>query len=92
MSVESYNVVSVSMTPEEIEEMLDRAAKRGAKAALKEVGLHDEDASKDVRELRSLLETYRETRKGVWNTIVKFVTIAVLTFIATSVWFELGNK
>lgn len=81
-----------SLTPEQLEDMLDRAAKRGAKEALREVGLHDEDASKDIRELRTLLDVYRDTRKGVWSTIVKFLTLAVLTFIATSVWMELGNK
>ena len=32
----------MSISPEELEDMLDRAAKRGAKAALREVGLHDD--------------------------------------------------
>jgi ABC-type transporter Mla subunit MlaD len=92
MSVESYNVVSVNLTAEQLEDMLDRAAKRGAKQALRELGLQDDDAPSDIRELRSLLDTYRDTRKGVWSTVVKFLTVAVLTFIATSVWMELGNK
>ena len=51
--------------------MLDRAAKRGATAALREVGLHDDDARKDIIEMRNLLETWRDTRRGVWSTIVK---------------------
>ena len=41
-----------SITPEELEDMLDRAAKRGATAALREVGLHDDDARKDIIEMR----------------------------------------
>ena len=80
------------MTPEELEALLDRAAKRGAKEALREVGLHDDDARADIREMRDLLDTFRETRKGVWSTMVKFLTVAVLTFIATSVWMEVGNS
>lgn len=84
--------MSNNLTPEELESILDRAAKRGAKEALRSVGLNDEDASGDIRELRNLLDTYRETRKGVWSTIVKFLTVAVLTFIATSVWMEVGNS
>ena len=84
--------MSMNLTPEELEAMLDRAAKRGAKEALRDIGLHDEDAHRDINELRNLLDTYRETRKGVWSTIVKFLTVAVLTFIATSVWMELGNN
>ena len=84
--------MSNNLTPEELEAMLDRAARRGACEALKSIGLHDENATGDIRELRNLLDTYRETRKGVWSTIVKFLTVAVLTFIATSVWMELGNN
>lgn len=84
--------MSMNLTPEELEAMLDRAAKRGAKEALRDIGLQDEDAHRDINELRNLLDTYRETRKGVWSTVVKFLTVAVLTFIATSVWMELGNN
>jgi len=81
-----------NITPEELEDMLDRAAQRGAKQALREVGLHDDDARKDIQEMRSLLEAWRDTRKGVWSTIVKVSTIAIITFIAASVWMQIGNK
>ena len=81
-----------NLTPEELEKMLDRAAKRGACQALKDVGLHDEDARKDITEIRNLLEAYRDTKKGVWITIVRVTTIAVLSFIAASVWMQIGNK
>ena len=79
------------ISPEELEEMLDRAAKRGAKAALREVGLHDDDARKDIQEMRSLLEAWRDTRRGVWSTIVKMSTVAVITFIAASLWMQIGK-
>ena len=80
-----------SITPEQLEEMLDRAAKRGACEALKEVGLHDDDARKDIQEMRSLLEAWRDTRRSVWLTIIKMSTVAVITFIAASVWMQLGK-
>ena len=80
-----------SITPEELEAMLDRAARRGACEALKEVGLHDDDARKDIQEMRSLLEAWRDTRKGVWSTIVKMSTVAVITFIAASLWMQIGK-
>jgi len=79
------------LTAEQLEEMLDRAAKRGACEALKEVGLHDDDARKDIQEMRSLLEAWRDTRRSVWLTIIKMSTIAVITFIAASVWMQLGK-
>ena len=79
------------LTPEELEDMLDRAAQRGAKKALCEVGLHDDDARKDIQEMRSLLEAWRDTRKGVWSTIVKMSTVAIITFIAASLWMQIGK-
>ena len=81
----------VKLTPEELEALLDRSAKRGAKLVLRELGLHDETAAVDIREIRSLLDTWRQTRQSVWNTFVKITTIAVFTFIATAIWMKLGN-
>ena len=80
-----------NITAEELEAMLDRAARRGACEALKEVGLHDDDARKDIQEMRSLLEAWRDTRRGVWSTIVKMSTVAVITFIAASLWMQIGK-
>ena len=81
----------MEITEEKLEDMLDRAAKRGASAALHEVGLHDDDARKDILEMRSLLEMWRDTRRGVWSTIVKMSTVAVITFIAASLWMQIGK-
>ena len=83
---------NVTMTPEEFEAMLDRAAKKGAKAALEELGLHDQNAEKDLEEIRDLLASWRDTKKAIWSTVVKVVTIAVLTFIAGAVGFYIKNS
>jgi 2-iminoacetate synthase ThiH len=81
----------IKLSPEEIEEMLDRAARRGAKEALRSIGLLDDDAHKDITEMRSLLEAWRDTRKSIWSTVVKLVTVGVLTFIAGAVWMTMGK-
>ena len=81
----------IKLTTEELEDMLDRSAKRGAKLVLRELGLHDETASVDIREIRSLLETWRQTRQSIWNTFVKITTITVFTFIAAAIWMKIGN-
>jgi len=81
----------IKLTTEELEDMLDRSAKRGAKLVLRELGLHDETASLDIREIRSLLETWRQTRQSIWNTFVKITTVAVFTFIGAAIWMKLGN-
>jgi hypothetical protein len=81
----------VKLSPDELEAMLDRAARRGAKEALRSIGLLDDDAHKDITEMRSLLEAWRDTRKSIWSTITKLVTVGVLTFIAGAVWMTMGK-
>lgn len=71
--------------------MLDRAAEAGAKRALEKIGLHDEGAVDDVRELRGLLENWRETKKTVTATIAKIITTAILAALATGIWVQLGK-
>jgi 2-iminoacetate synthase ThiH len=82
---------NTTLTLEELEAMLDRAAKRGAKKVLLELGLNDESAAIDMHEIRSLLDTWRQTRQSIWNTFIKITTIAVFTFIAAAIWMKLGN-
>jgi len=84
-------VSDIKLSPEEIETMLDNAARRGAKEALRSIGLLDDDAARDIIEMRSLLEAWRDTRKSVWSTIVKVTTVALLTFIAGAVWMTMGK-
>jgi hypothetical protein len=68
--------------------MLDRSAKR----ALDSIGLTDENAAKDIQEMRSLLDAWRETRKSIWNTTVRIATVALLTFIAGAVWMSFNGE
>jgi hypothetical protein len=75
----------------ELQAMFDQAAERGAQRALEKVGLHDEDAGGDVRELRGLLEGWRETKKTVGNTIAKIITTGILALLATGVWMNWGS-
>jgi hypothetical protein len=81
----------IKLTPEEVETMLDNAARRGAKEALRSIGLLDDAAARDIIEMRSLLEAWRDTRKSVWSTVVKLTTVALLTFIAGAVWMTMGK-
>ena len=82
----------VKLSHEELEDMLDRAAKRGAKEALASIGLLDESAHKDISEMRSLLEAWRDTRKSIWTTTVRVATTALLVFIAAAVWMYVDRQ
>ena len=79
---------NLKISPEELEEMLDRSAKR----ALESIGLTDENAARDIQEMRSLLDAWRDTRKSIWNTTVKIFTVATLTFIAGAVWMTFNGE
>tara|TARA_R110000823_G_scaffold54480_1_gene133787 strand:+ start:148 stop:393 length:246 start_codon:yes stop_codon:yes gene_type:complete len=78
----------LKLSSEELEAMLDRSAKR----ALESIGLTDENAARDIQEMRSLLDAWRDTRKSIWNTTVKILTVATLTFIAGAVWMSFNGE
>ena len=78
----------LKLSPEELEAMLDRSARR----ALESIGLTDENAAKDIQEMRSLLDAWRDTRKSIWNTTVRILTVATLTFIAGAVWMTFNGE
>ena len=82
---------NIQLTPDELEEMLDRAARRGAKEALASIGLLDDTAHRDMTEMRSLLEAWRDTRKSIWTTVIRISTTAILVFIAGAVWMNMGK-
>ena len=76
----------VTVPQEEFEEMLERAAERGARHALHEVGLDGEDAAHDIRELRNLLDAFNEAKKTAGLTIIKMlVTGFVMVLLAGTV-------
>jgi hypothetical protein len=80
-----------TITNDELEAMLDRAARKGAKEALASIGLLDDSAQRDITEMRSLLEAWRDTRRSIWNTVTKVITVSMLTFIAGAVWMNLDK-
>ena len=80
------------MTEQELELLLDRAAKRGAQEALKSIGLSDENAYQDMKEVRNLLDAWRATKQTVGQTIARVVTTALLTALAAGIWINWGDK
>jgi len=79
------------MTEQELEVLIHKAAQEGAKQALKEVGLSDEEAYDDVKELRSLLDSWRATKTTVGQTIARMVTTALLTALAVGIYMGWGE-
>jgi hypothetical protein len=65
---------------------LRRIIREEMKSALKEVGLHDEEAGDDVRDLRSLITDWRGIKKTVLNTLAKAGTLFVLGLLMLGAW------
>ena len=63
---------------EDFDELLDRAAERGAERVLAHLGLENGHAARDIRELRDLLEAWRDARRTAWQTTIKVVTTGIL--------------
>lgn len=79
------------MTPEELDMLIEKASERGAESALRKIGLHDEDAGRDIQEVRSLLETWRDTKKTINQTIARIITTGILTVMALGTWHYWSN-
>lgn len=70
----------------ELQAMLDRAAQRGATEALERLGLHDDSARDDLKELRGLLESLRAVRKEVVLSFTRWLTGALIGAVLLGVW------
>mgnify|MGYP001557605946 CR=1 FL=1 len=71
----------ITIPEEEFEEILSRAAQRGALRALSNVGLDGPDAREDITELRSLLQALNSAKKTAWQTIIRIATAGLLAAV-----------
>lgn len=69
------------MRKEDFDEMLNSAAQRGAERCLAHLGLENGGAARDIRDLRELLEAWRDARRTAWRTTIKVVTTAILAML-----------
>jgi hypothetical protein len=80
-------------TPSEaMRALLTEAAAEGARRALREIGLHDDAAARDVRELRGLLEAWRDARRAAWQAVVKGLITAALIALAIGVASQIRGR
>lgn len=74
------------MDPDDREAFLTGIARRGAMDALRSIGLHDENAVNDIKDLRALINGYRTVKKDVWKNLLEGFAralswIIVVTFV-----------
>ncbi|MCP5476143.1 MAG: hypothetical protein H7A19_15030 [Rhodanobacteraceae bacterium] len=74
----------VSMPIHEFQEMLEHAVELGARRGLADVGLEGDDAARDIRALRGLLDAHNAAEHTTWQTVIKILTTALVIALATS--------
>jgi len=71
--------------------LLRQIIREEMKSVLKEIGLHDDDAGNDVRDLRSLITDWRGMKKTVWQTVARAGTMFVLGLLMFGAWAKFGG-
>ena len=72
---------TLRIRPEDFDDLLDRSAERGAERCLARLGLENGGAARDIRDLRGLLEAWRDARKTAWQTTIKITTTGILAIL-----------
>ena len=80
------------MDAAELNSILERAAEKGARRALESVGLHDDHAGKDIRDLRTLIEGWRTTKRAIVDAVIKWLTVGILGLITIGAWWKMGGR
>ena len=68
----------ILLRKEDFEELLNHAAERGAERVLSHLGLENGHAARDIRDLRDLIEAWREARHTAWQTFIRVLTTGFL--------------
>lgn len=69
--------------------MLEKAAEDGARRALAAVGLHDEDAADDVRDLRHLMADYRAVKRSVFSSMANAFVLGLIGLMVAGILWHL---
>lgn len=83
--------MSNRLTDEQLEVLLERAAHQGASRALRSVGLEDGGAANDIRDLRQLIDGWRDVKKSVIHTVAKWVVLVILGIISVGAWTNFND-
>ena len=80
------------MTKDEMARLIEQSAELGARKALRDIGLSDDDALSDVSELRGLLESWRSAKRTVGKTVLQALTTLLLSALIAGSYLNFFNK
>lgn len=75
----------ICMPKAEFEALIEDACCRGARKALDQIGLHDENAAQDIKDLRDLLDSFKVAKNVAFRTLIRWLTLAVLALILAGI-------
>ena len=82
----------ISLSEIELEALLIKASKQGAKAALKEIGLDDDLAYMDIANLRELLKSFRMAKKHAFKVFIRWMVFGFMTLITAGFIALIGDN
>lgn len=82
----------VVLTYGELQAALDKAAETGARKALHDIGLADDQAPIDLSELRSILGMWRLGKRTIFKTAIQNLTNLLFVLLLVGAAVKLGIK
>ena len=70
--------------------LIEEASEVGADRALSALGLRDENARRDMDDLRELLRAWRDAKKSAWSAVVTWATRIVLALLVAGMAVRMG--
>jgi hypothetical protein len=70
--------------------LIEEASEVGAERALAALGLRDENARRDMDELRELLRAWRDAKKSAWKAAVTWATRIFLAALVAAMAVKVG--
>ena len=80
------------MTDLELEKIIEDAATRGARKVLHDLGLSDDDAIHDVRDLREALRMWKDVRSSAVKVAVRICVTGLFAMLSLGIWNYVGKQ
>jgi hypothetical protein len=71
--------------------IVEEASELGASRMLARMGLDDATASRDMRELRELLDAWRDARRSAWKAVVAWLVRVMLAGLLIGIAVRMGG-
>ena len=70
--------------------LIEAASEAGAARALSRIGLSDDSAHEDIRDLRELLAAWRDAKSSAWKAAIDWAVHGLLALLLIGIAYRLG--